>query len=234
MLLTEGVVLSSPSRPLHAPVINIAALLERTADAAFSVTLEGELQSWNRAAERLFGHAAADVLGRSCDEVFDGRGALGTLAQTDFAHVRECVAQGREVPDFDLAVTVQSGESRWINVSTLVLEDPHGGRPLIIHLARDIDARKQSEETIARMLRLSRHLLAIADESKRPAPVTPLSGHERRILRLFADGRSPAEIARDLNVTPQTLRNHLHHINQKLGTRNRLEAVMHALRRKLI
>src|SRR6185312_7515601 len=111
----------------------IAALLERTADAAFSVTLEGEIRSWNHAAERLFGYRAAEVLSRTCDEVFDGRGALGTAVQADFDHVRQCVAQGREVPDFDLAVTIKSGARRWINVSTLVHDDPQTDRPIIVH-----------------------------------------------------------------------------------------------------
>ena len=54
------------------------------------------------------------------------------------------------------------------------------------------------------------------------------------MLRRFADGKSPVDIARELEISAQTLRNHLHHINQKLGTHNRLEAVTHAIRRKLI
>ncbi|MEO7963967.1 MAG: LuxR C-terminal-related transcriptional regulator [Gemmatimonadaceae bacterium] len=35
-------------------------------------------------------------------------------------------------------------------------------------------------------------------------------------------------------MSPQTLRNHLRHIKQKLRTHNRLEAVTHAQRRGLI
>ena len=31
------------------------AFLERTSDAAFAVTEQGEIRSWNRSAERLFG-----------------------------------------------------------------------------------------------------------------------------------------------------------------------------------
>jgi len=64
--------------------------------------------------------------------------------------------------------------------------------------------------------------------------VEPISEQERRILSLFAEGRNPAAIARKLEISPQTLRNHLHHINQKLRTHNRLEAVTHAIRRGLI
>jgi DNA-binding CsgD family transcriptional regulator len=47
-------------------------------------------------------------------------------------------------------------------------------------------------------------------------------------------GKNSAEIARTLGITLQTLRNHLHHINQKLNTHNRLEAVTHAMQRKLL
>lgn len=56
------------------------ALLEQTADAAYSVTEGGEICSWNGAAERLFGYPASDVLGRNIDEVLQARDTLGTSA----------------------------------------------------------------------------------------------------------------------------------------------------------
>ena len=64
--------------------------------------------------------------------------------------------------------------------------------------------------------------------------IAPPSVQERRILTLFSKGGNPAAIARQLKISPQTLRNHLHHINRKLRTHNRLEAVTHAQRRGLI
>ena len=54
------------------------ALLEQTADAAYTVTEQGEICSWNRAAERLFGYPASEVLGRHIEEVFDAFDSLGT------------------------------------------------------------------------------------------------------------------------------------------------------------
>jgi PAS domain-containing protein len=33
---------------------------------------EGQICSWNQAAERLFGYSSADVLNRACCEVLDG------------------------------------------------------------------------------------------------------------------------------------------------------------------
>ena len=53
-------------------------------------------------------------------------------------------------------------------------------------------------------------------------------------LQLFASGTNSPEISKSLQISLQTLRNHLHHINQKLRTHNRLEAVMHAIQRKLV
>ena len=38
------------------------ALLEQTGDAAYTVSEAGEICSWNRAAERLFGYPAGEVL----------------------------------------------------------------------------------------------------------------------------------------------------------------------------
>ena len=45
------------------------ALLEQTADAAYTVTEGGEICSWNRAAEQLFGYPANEVLRRHIDDV---------------------------------------------------------------------------------------------------------------------------------------------------------------------
>ena len=86
------------------------------------------------------------------------------------------------------------------------------------------------------MLQLSKQIVAVSDDNGtgRFAPVSSLSEQEQSILRLFADGKNSAEIARTLGISLQTLRNHLHHINEKLGTHSRLQAVMHAMRRKLI
>jgi PAS domain S-box-containing protein len=208
--------------------------LEHTNDAAFAVTDGGEICSWNAGAEALFGFGCGEVLGKTCFELFQGRDALGTLTCTEQCHVRDCAARHTPIPDFDLEVNTRAGSRIWVNMSTLVHEDPINGRRRIVHLARSVEDRKRAEVIVQRMLLVSRQLVEVSDQSFRPSPVSPLSEQEHRVLRSFSEGKSSADIARELDITPQTLRNHLHHINQKLGTHNRLEAVMHAMRRKLI
>lgn len=212
------------------------ALFEQTADAAYTVSSDGEICSWNAAAEQLFGYAAAEVIGRHIEDVLDAYDALGTepLAGGREAATRRWPDASGGMPSFDLDVRVRSGARLWINVSTIVFDNPRTGRRLFIRLARDITERRHKEELFARMLDLARDVVSLTDDSAVHAPVEALSEQERRILTLFARGGNPAAIARKLKISPQTLRNHLHHINRKLRTHNRLEAVTHAQRRGLI
>jgi two-component system response regulator DesR len=57
------------------------------------------------------------------------------------------------------------------------------------------------------------------------APRNPLTAREIDVLRLAADGLSPAEIAGSLFLSPGTVRNYLSVIVRKLGARGRLDAV---------
>ena len=209
-------------------------LLERTSDAAFAVTDSGDICSWNAGAEALFGFHLDEAVGKTCFQLFEGRDELGVLTCTENCRVRDCAAHHAAIPDFDLEVNTRDGRRIWVNVSTLVSEDPKSGRRRIVHLARSIEDRKRTELVVQRLLFVSKQLADVSEQSLRPAPVNPLSDQEHRVLHSFSQGKSPAEIISDLKISPQTLRNHLHHINQKLGTHTRLEAVTHAIRRKLI
>ena len=84
------------------------AFLERTADAAFVVTEQGEICSWNKSAEKLFGYSASEVANRTCNEVLDGRGALGTEVCSGGCSCKLLCAQHGKIPDFDLEVSTSS------------------------------------------------------------------------------------------------------------------------------
>jgi PAS domain S-box-containing protein len=208
--------------------------LENTADAAFAVSDCGEIRSWNKAAEKLFGYHASAAIGKYCHEVLNGRGALGTPVCLGRCSMQQQAAIGEEVADFDIEVSTRTGNRIWVNVSTLIFEDRRRSLRLIIHLARDISERKRKEELLGSFVEKAREVATAADGASRAAPISPLTEQEVRILRLFANSKNSSEIARTLGITLPTLRNHLHGINEKLRTHNRLEAVMHAIKRGLI
>jgi DNA-binding NarL/FixJ family response regulator len=62
------------------------------------------------------------------------------------------------------------------------------------------------------------------DTSARPDGRERLTNREEEILRLVAEGKSNAEVARILWVTEQTVKFHLSNIYRKLGVANRTEA----------
>jgi len=57
-----------------------------------------------------------------------------------------------------------------------------------------------------------------------------LSEREMQVLALVAKGKSNAEIAKKLHLSPTTARNHVSTILSKLGLSNRIEAAIYAVR----
>jgi DNA-binding NarL/FixJ family response regulator len=70
--------------------------------------------------------------------------------------------------------------------------------------------------------------LATVDQQVKPLYV-PLSAREVEVLEYAAKGNSNKEIARALNISDQTVKNHLTSIMRKLAVNDRTQAVVYAL-----
>src|SRR5947208_3259172 len=111
------------------------ALLENTTDAVFAVTEHGEIRSWNKSAEKLFGYTVAEARRRTCFELLHGVGAMGTEVCHENCSVLDCIGKKSEIPNFDLNVTTRAGTRLWVNVSTVIFHNQRTGERLLIHLA---------------------------------------------------------------------------------------------------
>ena len=65
-------------------------------------------------------------------------------------------------------------------------------------------------------------------------PVPTLTGKQREILESMARGLSNVDIARQLDISPTVVREHITTILEKIGAANRTEAVAIALRKQLL
>src|SRR5688500_20129648 len=87
----------------------LTELLEGTTDAAFTVDLQGQIRTWNKAAENLFGHPASDAIGESCMSFVGGRIEGRTWVCREAGGVLECVRCGRDGCNFGMEVSDGSG-----------------------------------------------------------------------------------------------------------------------------
>ncbi len=197
----------------------------RTADGAFAIGPDGRIVLWNRAAEKMLGYSAREVIGRLCCDLFVGHDDSGNRLCYQGCHVMSLVKMGDPVQSFDMRTRTKAGRPIWVNLSTLTVPTRQNGGPLTVHLFRDVTATKE-------LLGLVRERLTA------PASIEPtgevLTRRELEILRLIATGVSTKAAADKLHVSPATVRNHVQNILGKLGAHSRLEAVAIATRQRLL
>lgn len=199
--------------------------LAAAADGAFALMSDGRITLWNPAAERITGYRASEVLGRRCCDVLVARDARGERFCPAICRSPLLNRRGEPAESFDLQVSSKGGRQIWLNMSTVVLPvtDAHG--PRFIRMFRDVTAVKD-------VLALVRNRLAgtPADDDR----LGRLTRRETEILRLMVSGATNRALADRLHVSPATIRNHTHHIFEKLGVPNRLAAVALALGQFLV
>ena len=76
--------------------------------------------------------------------------------------------------------------------------------------------------------------LARRAEEKQQVPAPRLTERELQVLKLVAQGGSNREIAEQLFISENTVKNHVRNILEKLHLHSRMEAVVYAVREKLL
>jgi PAS domain S-box-containing protein len=140
--------------------------------------------------------------------VGDVRGKLYTSVVADdyVAYTQEQFTRkllGEQATDFETELITSDGSRVRVEVSSVPVPDPEGGVPVAIFgVARPEDIRRAP--------------------SRRVSQLTP---RQAEVLRHLADGASTQQIADELNLSVETVRNHIRAILRKLGAHSRLEAV---------
>ena len=132
----------------------------------------------------------------------------------------------------------QTAKALQIIEACLALAEPEG------YLHVFLDAGEAVRELLTAYLRSTNtpykpyaqkilNVLSLPKLAKSPCPapaglVEELSGRELEVLQLIAQGRTNQEIARQLIISPGTVKAHTSSIYRKLDVANRTEAVAHA------
>lgn len=123
----------------------------------------------------------------------------------------------------DLAAAIRSGADGYL-VKDIRPEE----------LFQELRGVSQGESPLSRVMvgKLLRYLARHSRAAAPPLPPDLLSPRERAVLALVADGLSNAEIADELGIAPNTVRNHLRSILDKLGLQNRVQVAVYAVRQE--
>jgi DNA-binding NarL/FixJ family response regulator len=76
--------------------------------------------------------------------------------------------------------------------------------------------------------------MAKKEEEKAAAPAPRLTDREMEVLTLVAQGLNNRDIAKELFISENTVKNHVRNILEKLHLHSRMEAVVYAVREKLL
>jgi two-component system NarL family response regulator len=72
------------------------------------------------------------------------------------------------------------------------------------------------------------------DDERQQVPTPRLTEREMEVLKLVAKGMNNRDIAKKLFISENTVKNHIRNILEKLQLHSRMEAVVYAVREKLL
>jgi PAS domain S-box-containing protein len=121
----------------------LAAIVESSDDAIISTGLDGEIQSWNRAAEHIFGYTAEEAIGRH----------ISFLAPEDLwleeSELLQRIGQGEHVQHYRTRRLHKDGRLLALSLSLSPIR-AHGQIVGASTISRDISERRRIEELLAR------------------------------------------------------------------------------------
>jgi PAS domain S-box-containing protein len=121
----------------------LASIVESTDDAIIGRTLDDIIVSWNPAAERIFGYAAKEMMGKPFSILFPPQ------RQHELAEIHEKIQRDERFVHYETVRIRKDGRTIDVAVTASPIKDATGMIVGISGIERDITERKQAEERIA-------------------------------------------------------------------------------------
>ncbi|MFC5862814.1 chemotaxis protein CheB [Acidicapsa dinghuensis] len=186
----------------------LAAIVECSDEAIIAKSVDGVIQSWNRAAERLFGYTAQEAVGRS----------VTILMPPERVHeeseILERIRRGEHIEHYESIRRRKDGSLLPVSLTISPIFDQAGRVVGASKIARDISGRKLTEAALIRSEKLAtagRLAATLAHEINNPLQaITNLVNIWARSPGLDAQGQAHAamaesELRRVSHLTQQSL-----------------------------
>jgi diguanylate cyclase (GGDEF)-like protein/PAS domain S-box-containing protein len=120
----------------------LSAIVESSDDAIIGKDLNGIITSWNTGAERIFGYAASEIVGRSILLL------IPRDRQEEEEEILKRLRRGKRIDHFETVRMGKEGRSIEVSVTVSAIKDSSGKIVGASKIAQDITARKQAEEAL--------------------------------------------------------------------------------------
>ena len=211
-------------------------ILYRTVDGAFAVDAKQRIIFWDPGCEELFGRSSQWILGRPCNDVVCGRNlSSDTAFCCPNCHVAQ-LCRGGDAPNrFNIQTNDGDDRPLILSVDVMLLPSCCNKKWVVLHLLHRA---------------INQNVLTTMDDASRPGKqfsstgnmgigdcaknLSRLTTRESEVLQLLAEGLSSNVISKRFTVSHTTVRNHIQHIQSKLGVHSQTEAVAYAYRHNLV
>ena len=144
----------------------LAAIVNSSEDAIISKDLNGTIESWNGAAERLFGYQASEVIGKSILII------IPPDRHDEEQGILERIRRGERIEPYETVRMREDGSLLDISLTVSPLRDAAGRIIGASKIARDITERKRAEAALRDMQMQLAHANRVATMGQLSASIT--------------------------------------------------------------
>jgi PAS domain S-box-containing protein len=138
---------------IDSAALRLAAIVESSDDAILSHDLNGTIETWNRAAARMFGYTADEIVGRSVHTLFPPN------QRVEEAKLVKQLRTGQPISHLETAALTKRGERIPVSLSISPILTPEGDIIGVARIIRDLSLQLRTERDAVR-------LAAIVDSSE--------------------------------------------------------------------
>src|SRR5262245_7891512 len=135
----------APTKMIDPATLRLAAVVASSEDAIITETLDATIETWNRSAERLFGYAASEVVGRTIDILVPPE--IRAAEENTSLHVQ----RGQGARHFETLALTKDGRRVPVSVALSPVVDPEGRLIGTSRIIRDVSEQKMLEREFRRL-----------------------------------------------------------------------------------
>ena len=130
----------------------LAAIVDSSDDAIISKTLDGIIESWNKAAERIYGYSAEEAIGQPISML------VPAGHEDEVPQFLARIARGERVDHFETVRLRKDGTRIHVSLTISPIRDADGNVVAASVVARDVTDRKRADEAVMDAYARERHV----------------------------------------------------------------------------